>query len=180
MFYLAIIPSLFIMIIIFIKLVKMRRHDKVLFKFCNLRRKVMEKIRSDNFELSKEDYYSLRNLAENLNISIHYYNHLKISIFNWRKCKEYIKSLNKEDKKVLKLNISNNPEIKYLYDKFTLVLIFAFLNYTPFLKIEILLKISIFILSTIAKYGYDQMNDYIDSLSLVKEKYKQTDILAFN
>ena len=134
-FYFLIVPALVACLCEIYRLRKLEKHDIVLYKFCEIRRLVMARIREDNFNLSKDDYVALRQLAEAASLTIHDYNEWKTSLFNFRKFKECVRKIKNWDKIIEERKIAN-PDILALYKEYIYAMFFAFLTYTPFIKSE--------------------------------------------
>ena len=73
-FYILMIPVLFFSVLMIIHLRRLKKHDEVLYTFCQNRREIMFMIREENFALSKKDYFDLRKLAEVNNKTIRHFN----------------------------------------------------------------------------------------------------------
>lgn len=84
MFYVLIIPAFIMSLFMIVHLLSIKRHDKVLFQLCHIRREVMSLLRDDNFDMPRDDYISLRRLLDALNINIHHYKKHKSLLFNFR------------------------------------------------------------------------------------------------
>lgn len=136
MFYFLVISGILMCLYQIYQLWKLEKHDRVLYEFCDTRRRVMSLIREGNFNLSKEDYVALRELAEATSITIHDYNEWKSSLFNFRIFRERMSRIRNFDKRFSESKITN-PAISDLYAKFVYGMISAFLTYTPFLRSEI-------------------------------------------
>ena len=76
----------------------------------------------------------------------------------------------KDNKKLERIKIPENKEIATIYKNFSFTLIIAFFTYTPFIKPEICIRISIFLLQTISKLFRKQFNHYISILYQVKKE----------
>ena len=82
MYYLIILSLVSIILIYMIsQLRSLKKHDKALYRFCELRRKIMSYLREKNENIPEHDYYLLRELLDNLNDTIHDFNNHKKSLF---------------------------------------------------------------------------------------------------
>ena len=77
MLYIAIAPVLIYSLFIIHKFNKLKKHDTVLYRFCQIRRNIMKLLRDNYLDLTVDSYKTLRNLLRNINLAIHDYNNLK-------------------------------------------------------------------------------------------------------
>jgi len=145
---------------------KMNRHDVVLYRFCELRRRTIRHLRDEDViqALSRHEYISLRKMLEMLNaIILHYKSHRTI-IFNLRCFVKYLADFKAQNKKAQCINSTNNEYIEELRSDIQSALLFAFMRYTPFIRSEIVIKVSIFFLGMLANAGVKRVNRYVYSL----------------
>src|SRR6266702_1750215 len=83
-FYFLIIPSLVVLALVCLDLCRIKKHDKVLYRFCQIRRESMSFLRKKGFSLSVHDYTVLKEMLDGLDITIHNYNACKCKVFNYR------------------------------------------------------------------------------------------------
>lgn len=176
MFYLLIIPALIMLSFMIIQLYAMKKHDTILFEFCQIRRDLMKILKREDVHNLEEDYIALRKLIEFLNITIHNYDEMKTSIFNIRIFFQYLKQFDKDSKKIEKIKISRNKEIIEIYSKFSIAMFKAFLAYTPFIKSQFCLYLIIYLLKAIGYITKKQVNGYIQILKEVKVKIQEFSI----
>jgi hypothetical protein len=163
-FYILLFPILLSLLLVFFNLRRMRKHDIVLFRFCQIRRDVMRIIRDKNLEISQEDYFALRDLINGLEITIHHYNECKTTLFNMRSYLKWFKEYKKNAKKLkLCIDDNSNPEIINLSDRFRFALLMAFFAYTPFIKSEATIRIFAWILNFLTKIGIKQVKKICDN-----------------
>ena len=135
MFYLnLLIISSLLAVIMVERLLCLKKHDDVLFRFCETRRKIMKILRDRGFELPKEDYLVLRDLLDAVNMTIHNYDYCKTSVLNFRKLKKRASELKKEDEAVKRLDDVKDKEIRQVIKSFRWAMICAFFAYTPLIK----------------------------------------------
>lgn len=151
-FYVLLTPPLLATVIMIWRLRSMEKHDKVLYRFCEIRRQTMSLIRERNFDLTPEDYLALRQVAEATSATIHDYNSFKIYIFNFRKFLAAIRRMEK-----LEVTLTHGrelkPEITMLRNRFADAMLFAFVTFTPFFKSERVLLVFHHTCSALAKLG---------------------------
>lgn len=129
LFYLLFVPANILLFIMFRDLRNMKKHDCVLFRFCQIRRDIMFILRDEGFKLSKQDYRVLRFLLDITSEMIHNYNQCKITVFNLRWFMSWLKEYRKKAGKVEKLE-TTNPKINAIRERFKVAMLQAFLSYT--------------------------------------------------
>ena len=126
---------------------EMRKHDRVLFPFCQLRRDVMRflymNVIEDTVSLSPAEYKSVRQLLNVLDGTIHNYNQHKTLMFNVRKIAKHLKMYRKVSK--VALEIPDHPEIREFHERIRWLLVAAFLAYTPLIRWELALRLIVFV-----------------------------------
>lgn len=150
LFYIFMTPILTGLVIAVWRLHEMQKHDSVLYRFCQVRRETMALIREKNFQLTREDYIALRQMAEVTGATIHDYNSHKIYLFNLFKFLEAIRR-HKKLEVAIHDGLEMKGEILALRNKFGDALMFAFLRFTPFSAV--LLSGSKYVFTALAKLG---------------------------
>ena len=122
---------------------EMRKHDRVLFPFCQLRRDVMSflyrNMMEDTDSLSPSEYGFIRQLLHVLDATIHNYNQHKTSMFNLRKIAKHLKTYRKASEIALK--VPDHPEIQEFHERIHRLLVVAFLAYTPLIRWELAVRL---------------------------------------
>ena len=74
-------------------LIAIKKHDRVLFRFCQIRRDLMKDLR-DRYDttLNQQEWQAAKFLLEKLNGVIQHYHSHKTTMFNLRKVRQMIKS----------------------------------------------------------------------------------------
>jgi len=102
----------------FFKIKRHIKHDKYLYKFCQLRREIMSYLRINHDVLSKTEYQATKQILDVLNIAINLYSKNEASnLFNIRKFAKFVsetKHLSDSSKKLIECN---NSTIKDFRDK---------------------------------------------------------------
>ena len=173
MFYLLIVPVYIMTFYMFFHLLKIKKHDKVLYKFCEVRRDIMAILRKENFNLPKDDYLALRRLLMVLNDSIHYYDDHKTGLFNIRKFFKFLDKFKEQLTQVDNFEIPQKPEIINLYKDFTLTMLLAFFTFTPLLKYEFFLNFLMYISKALIKHGKNQFQNYLEAFTIASNKNKE-------
>lgn len=171
-FYLLIVPGLIWIFVEIIKIKKIKKHDVVLYRFCQIRRDVMVVLREKGLSQSREEYLLHKRLLEALNKTIHYYDDLKTSLFNWRKFFEYLKEVRETATEIDKFELPEDSRITELYNGFVSAWFKALYAYTPFLR-EILLRPIMFLLKKVFAYSYYRsLRSFIVTLNGLIEKFE--------
>jgi len=151
-FFIIVVPPLIGSVAMIWHLHALKKHDSVLFKFCETRRNLMSFLRQENYNLKRQDYMALRQLGNWTDKAIHYYNDGKKSMFNARRLAYEIKIMKQVDKKIKK-RIIQSEEVGALYRQFGSALFSAFWAFTPFLRSEIVITLAFPILRLLARHG---------------------------
>jgi hypothetical protein len=162
------VPILFMTLVMARRLLLLKKHDEVLYRFCEQRRRAMAILRRDNSNMTGNDYTSLRDLVCLLNTAIHKYNEHKRVIFNLRKFRAYFQDFRNSLNEMQSIRPTPNPEVVELYDLFNKSLVQAFCAYTPFLRSELVLVFMIYILRTLAKISGARVKAWLDSACWLK------------
>ena len=157
-------PPLLASLYMILHLHNMRKHDQVLYRFCQLRREAMSLIREHNFNLTKEDYVALREITEVTSATIHDYNRCKIYLFNFRRLLRTIRQIENLEPKINK-GRALKGQIKGLRNRFGDAMVFAFFTFTPFLKYETALRVFTGALMALTKVGVGKARRVIEVLS---------------
>jgi len=81
-FYFWVISILIVNSWVIGRLYKLAKHDKALFRFCDLRRSLMRTLRDRGFEMSKEEYFAFRKLIAQTSEVVHDYHEFKAMVFS--------------------------------------------------------------------------------------------------
>lgn len=152
MFWLALIPSLVFLAYQVRKVRRITKHDRVLYRFCDLRRRVMAFLRDHGEDLSHDDYRSVRQLIWILGGTIHEYEDFKRSIFNFRILMRRMKSFQASARLVKEMR-TDHETIRGFYRDFDRSLLNAMFAYTPLLRSELLAKATVGILFLVGTLG---------------------------
>ncbi|MFA5240496.1 MAG: hypothetical protein WC476_12425 [Phycisphaerae bacterium] len=113
----------------------------------------MNMLREQGFGLKKTEYQELRQILQILNPLIHEYNQIKKKFFNIRSFIKHLRNLKDSAERIEKLKVSDNSAISILQVRTCTAILLAFFAYTPFIKCEILLRLSILLFQCLAKLG---------------------------
>lgn len=154
---------------------RIRRHDHVLFLFCQIRRDAMALVRERQFDFEREDYIALRNLIELLNTTIDNYNEYKTVVFNVRRLAnlliKYRKTARRFDDK---LRETHDPTINALSHRFVLAMMEAFLAYTPLIRLTLMCYHSERAVAMLVRFTVGIGNFALNALYAVRIRYANT------
>ena len=172
-FYLITAPALIGSLVMIWRLHSLKKHDRVLYKFCENRRHLMSFMREQNYDLKRQDYIALRTLQNWSDYAIHYYNERKHSMFNARRVMEEIKVLKQVDNRI-KRKIIVDPKVGEIYKEFGGALFSAFVAFTPFITSEAIIRILPLLAKLLARIGISYFkhnaNRIAKSLSWLQEE----------
>ena len=171
LFFLLFIPSTILLVIVSIDLRRLTKRDRVLFLFCQIRRNIMETLRDDGSNISKSDYAVIRDLLDTMSTTIHYFDHLKITMFNFRRFIALVKDYRKNANKIDNLSTSN-AKINALKNEYRGAMFYAFLSYTPLMKPQMAVALFISVLGFLLRFGFQslQLEKFIGYLSWFKNE----------
>ena len=137
---------------------RVNKHDRVLFPLCQLRRDVLSFLYTNTFTrqstLSPAEYDSLIKLSNMLDSAIHNYNEHKTVMFNLRKLMSHLKKYRHTMKQTKLPELPDNPEIQAFHARFVQCLAQAFIAYTPLIRSEIVLQVTILACRVVYYVGY--------------------------
>lgn len=163
--YLAVVPSLLICAVELVRLYQLRKHDVVLYRFCEIRRDMMTLLRDRGTELSPQDYHALRIFLKALNTLIQRYSDDRSSMLNLRTLARWAKKNAKLIKSTTDIPKSSDREIQALQARMTVAIALGFFAYTRFLRSEILLSVLHHIARLIAQIGTQAVKNAANNVS---------------
>jgi hypothetical protein len=169
MFYVAVVPALLMSAYMIMRLRDLKKHDTVLYRFCEIRRGIMRLLRERGTTLSQHDYVAVRTLVDAINTMIHNYRSDKRLMFNGRAFLRYMREYHVTSATVDRLNNIEDPEIQHLRDETGLAMAIAFYKYTPFLALQIV----ILAFSLLARLGWRRMRTVVGVLTSAKATAQQ-------
>jgi hypothetical protein len=161
----------------FVNVTRIKRNDRVLYEFCDVRRKMMGYLRNNFETVSKDDYLSLRGSLDLLNNNIRYFDHYKMHIFNVNLLIRMIKNTRDNIAKMEEFKVSNNKEILGLISDFEKSFLIAFFIFTPLFKTKLCISLILFLLSISIKAAMYFSKEYarkiknaITAIEIIQEK----------
>lgn len=151
---------------------KTEKHNKHLYRLCQVRREAMKLLLDERENLSKEEAYALRDNIELLNTLINQYGKHKARLFNFRLFLARVKEAKQFERKQTSHAVVDERVLQVRHN--TLAVIFgAFWDFTPFLRHELIARIAITVVSAAVSVG-------IKSLSkLLKDIQQVVEVLAY-
>jgi hypothetical protein len=174
MFYLLVLPSLAMSILVLFNLLSLKKHDVVLFRFCQIRRDAIKLIAARGAGFDRTSYHSIRNLLECLNVMTHNYEGCKTHIFNIRRLEQTFKHYKHTTRQVDKIQIPDDAEIVMLHKRFRYAMLEAFLVYTPLIRSEILARLLLNVIKLFSLMGIKSLASAGNYLSWLIEEMKNT------
>jgi hypothetical protein len=155
---------------------KCAKHDCYLYRFCALRREVMDYLRVNHDVILETEYESIKQLLTILNKTIDLYSkHKAATIFNFRKFVKYVSSTKDLADSSKKIVSYDNETINNFRKNLNRNIIKAFFAYTPFLFEEICLRIFSLIIAALIKIGLFKLNALRSRLSIVSANFDSID-----
>jgi hypothetical protein len=174
MFYLLILPTLALSVMMICNFLSMRKHDKVLYVFCQIRRDIILLVDQRGLEFERVGYHSVRNLLNSINIMIHNYEGCKVQLFNIRRLMALLKNYKHITRQAEKIVIPDDAEIIVLHKRFRRAMVCAFFAYTPFIRSEITAWVFFKLFTFLAKTGAKSMKTAADNLCWLVEEVKNS------
>jgi hypothetical protein len=161
LFYMVVIPAIVTFIIRLFALHRMKKHDLVLYRFCEIRRDLMNFLRDPAMNLDNVAYARTRSMLNVINYIIHEYDFCKRNLFNMRKFLNYF---GEATKLATGLEKTGNSKMDGIANDLVFAVVEAFFQFTPFLRSEATFKIVQFFW----KHLLSKMRDYNESIASVR------------
>lgn len=142
MLSIILIPALAVVLYGVIQVREARKHDRVLYRFCQIRRDVMDVLRSENQSLSAEDYAAGRRLLDFLNLTISLYREHRTKMFDWRAFVRFAREYRQSATQIVALSSTRHKALSNAVMKTGWAALLGFLAYTPFIKSETALRLT--------------------------------------
>lgn len=141
MFYILIILSITSLLYMALRLRKLKKHDSVLFRICQVRRDTIAFLSDSLPTLTREEYIALRQLLYALNLTINNYQHHKCVLFNFRRLKRYTMEYHNFNNHMNKIHVPKDGPIRDLFDQAIYAFLYGFFTYTPLIRSELVLHL---------------------------------------
>lgn len=128
-----------------LRLREAKRRDVVLFRFCEIRRRLVAHIyrRDMSGDMSRAEYLSARRLLAALNAIVGEYDHWRARMFNFREFVRLLGAYGKISGDLTAVAPPEDPELRALHEDAARALVLAFFAYTPFLLPEAALRLAL-------------------------------------
>lgn len=176
MFYVLVIPSFVLSILMVAYLLSLKKHDRVLYNFCQIRRDAIKLIDERGITGDRVAYHSVRHLLNSLNLMIHNYDGCKQQVFNIRKLVAILKDCKHISRQVEKISIPDDHEVVELHLRFKRSMILAFLAYTPFIRSEVTAFLFYKLFSLLAKSGITSLKKAAEYMGWLVDEIASTQI----
>ena len=172
--YLLFIPFALWSVVTIYQLRAMKRHDRVLFRFCQIRRDTMAYLRSNYETLTKEDYDRSLQLLEQLNATIHFYDEHKISTFNVRPFVVFLRTMKNSAEHVDCMAARDRGPVAVLSRRCSQAFTFAFFSFTPWIKSEVTFRIVVLLVKHFGTEGFNQVVSLLTECLERAKKHPET------
>ena len=121
-----------------LRLREVKRRDVVLFRFCEIRRRLVAHIfrRDISGAMSRGEYLAARRLLASLNAIVAEYGRRRARMFNFREFSRFLRDYAKASGELAAAGVPENPELRALREECARALVLAFFAHTPFLRSE--------------------------------------------
>lgn len=168
-FYTLIIPALVLGLIMICHLVRAAVHDKMIFRFCQVRRKIIAALRDDAIKLPESEYAHLRRLLEMQNTTIHLYDGYKASVYDLRSCIFYLRKFKSLAEEVFNVAPITDSKVLALKIDMTVAYRAAFFTYIPFTRSQLCLTFGVRLLQLVKKMLRLPVSMLLDGLLFIRE-----------
>lgn len=172
-FFILIVPSSLLLLFMLVRLNKIKKHDLVLYRFCQIRRDAIALVDNRQDELTKKEYASVRSILDCTSVMIHEYEACKSAIFNFRKFLSFLKHYREKAQEADRVKIPNDQQIIDLHHKYRYALAMAFLAYTPYIRSELLIRVLIAIFVLLGKLGVKSLKSGVNYLTWAGEELRK-------
>ena len=128
-----------------VHLKRCEKHDRILFRFCQLRRDLMARLRERANSMPQRELESADFLLNALSGVIRHYHGGKTTMFNVRKMRRLIDRnldhYHAVEREVRARLADTSADIRPFYEEFSRSLLAAFVAYTPFIRTEIVFRL---------------------------------------
>jgi hypothetical protein len=152
----------------------LRKHDVVLYQFCEVRRQLMRLLRAEGEQMTREDYVYAREILDAVSQTIEIYGDHKSRMFNARWFFRFLKAYRISSKEMAALPRTASPKLREIENVYGRAVLSGFLAFTPFFRSELALRFMLsfwVVLATLcAKLGVKWARNYAkEGRGLAKE-----------
>jgi hypothetical protein len=164
MFYIALLPVLVLSVITIVRLARLEKHDRVLFRFCEVRRQLMSLLRETGTDLSRDDYAAARTLLDMLESTIQNYHQTKQVLLNGRRFLRFLDAYSTTAGAVERLPAIHDARLREVRVRFARAVFLGYLEYTLLLRSELLARWSLVSMTVFAHLGLRRMKNLAAAL----------------
>ena len=167
-------PAFVMLILSMTQLFLLKRHDKVLYRFCQFRRELIS-FTHDKFDtLDDKEKEKISQLVDQTNYIIHEFPSLKRSVFRMKFFSNITFFTKQEFEKVeVLLFQTDNKDLKGLLKKQNLNILYASYSYTPFFVVKFCFILLTVLGNLFVRVGITQMKEALDNVSWYKDVIKK-------
>lgn len=174
LFYAMVIPTGILLIVGLFKLARIKKHDYVLYRFCQIRRDLIHVLRDEEPELSTIAYERTEKILTVINGVIHDYDFCKANLFNVRKLTRYFGLAARDTQQLQKTGFA---QIDAIIESMERSIVDAFFLFTPFLRSEIIFKLFSFIASHVISLVVRDIKDSLPSIAFLRKEGERLQIV---
>lgn len=168
LFYITMTLTLLLLLGQYVWFKRAERHDKHLFRLCQVRREAMHFLMDEHQHLPKKEALALRENIDVLNTLIGRYATHKTRLFNFRLFMARVQEMKRFERKQKNADIENAKVIE-LRHKTMAVVFGAFWDYTPFLRHELVVRLCVALISAATKAGVQSLSGLLRELQQLRE-----------
>lgn len=155
MFYLIAIPIAVVLLAEMRYLLKVRKHDQVLFPICELRGDLMRFLlkQEEAGLLNRADYLYARLMLGSMNHTVSLYRDHRTRLFNLRNLVRFLNQYRVSARELIAVPRTESPELRAIEARFNQAMMKGFFAYTPLLRTELRAHLALAIMAFFAKMG---------------------------
>lgn len=134
-------------------LLRLRKDDRVLYRFCELRSETVQFIANHVEDLTPDDYLYARYMLEVMNSSVTAFKINRHHFFNLRAFLAFLRTYDMSAVDIQKVPRSERPELMEIERQLGAAMSKGFLAYTPFIRSEIGARVLILVAAFVARLG---------------------------
>lgn len=176
MFYLMMIPVCCFLLWQYRWLKQIEKHDRHLYQFCQLRREAMALLMDEYDSMDQQDLAALRQVIDALNSMIHHYRTHKTVLFDFRRFVKHVQTLQQFEQQQQSVH-AESPQVQALMHRMAVEVCQAFLAYTPFLRHELIVRISVMLIGAAVSIGIAPLKKLLVAINQGHAAVKQLQVV---
>lgn len=170
MFYLLVVPVVILQLVMLFKLYHLRKHDRVLYRFCQVRRELMELLREKGQNMSSRDHDFARHMVASLHSAIHNFKDHKKRMFDFWLIVEAARQFRISVEDLKSLPTTDNRKLLQVKQKFGRSIVLALIAYTPIVGFRPMIHIIDFLMWLGARFLADKTQNLRNFVELYKQQ----------